>query len=774
MMDFNDADPHFERTLIGDHSGVPVYDRDQIIARLQETASFWVLDLFPNGRIAKDRRAIRLADLYGRAPSGEGSAEIKLAGEYAGFGYDFADADSANPIDLISRATGLHGHELMARAAEIAGVSSSPMKIAKAPREKPYDEKKSIANILERAAPIAGTKTEAYLQARGLKARPGEDLLHCEGVYHRNTGQYFPAMIARIRGGAGEFMDAIHRTFIDRERPAKADVSSPKKMLGSVIGGSVRLFPLGPDGRLGVAEGIETAIAAAEISYIPVWAALSANGMRQWQWPAEVREITIFSDAGQDGESAADELHERITAQGLNCRIIKPLHGDDFADDLIQGATWQDYAQAEPEPRGWDYADFFGYLPTGRFLCRDTRDLWPTSSVNAQLPWKGMGKAKVSPASWLLRHQAIQQMTWAPGRAELIENMVISEGGFIERQGNRIFNLFRPAIVKFGKSDKALPWIDHIESIYPGEASELIAWFAHRAQRPGEKINHAIVLGGSPGIGKDTILEPVKYAIGAWNFIEVSPKQLLGRFNGYIKSVILRISESRDLGEIDRYAFYDHCKTLTASPPDVLRCDEKNAREYSVLNVCGVIQTTNYKTNGLYLPADDRRNFVAWSEVGAAQFDETYWTTLYGWYGRGGLRHVAAYLAEYDLADFNPKKPPRKTEAFWDIADAHRAPEDSELADVLDVLGHPKAITLARIIDIAPADLADWLRDRKNRRKIPHRMESAGYAPVRNKSDKRDGQWKIQGKRQTVYAKEELSVKERIEAARSYVDFENR
>jgi len=82
---------------------------------------------------------------------------------------------------------------------------------------------------------------------------------------------------------------------------------------------------------------------------------------------------------------------------------------------------------------------------------------------------------------------------------------------------------------------------------------------------------------------------------------------MLGRFNGFLKSVILRVNEARDLGEIDRFAFYDHMKAVTAAPPDVLRVDEKNLREYSVPNVCGVIITTNHKTDGIHLPADDRR-----------------------------------------------------------------------------------------------------------------------------------------------------------------------
>ena len=95
---------------------------------------------------------------------------------------------------------------------------------------------------------------------------------------------------------------------------------------------------------------------------------------------------------------------------------------------------------------------------------------------------------------------------------------------------------------------------------------------------------------------------------------------MLGRFNGFLKSVILRVSEARDLGEFDRFAFYDHMKALTAAPPDVLRVDEKNRAEYAIPNVTGVIITTNHKTDGIYLPADDRRHFVAWSDLDKIDF----------------------------------------------------------------------------------------------------------------------------------------------------------
>ncbi len=68
-------------------------------------------------------------------------------------------------------------------------------------------------------------------------------------------------------------------------------------------------------------------------------------------------------------------------------------------------------------------------------------------------------------------------------------------------------------------------------------------------------------------------------------------------------------------------------------------------------------------------------------------------------------------------------------------------------------MGNPDATTLARIAYEATGDFQAWIRDRKNRRVIPHRLEKCGYVPVRNDYAK-DGLWKIYGARQAVYAKE--------------------
>jgi hypothetical protein len=223
----------------------------------------------------------------------------------------------------------------------------------------------------------------------------------------------------------------------------------------------------------------------------------------------------------------------------------------------------------------------------------------------------------------------------------------------------------------------------------------------------------------------------------------------------------------------------------------VLRVDEKHLREYPVPNVLGVAITTNHKTDGIFLPDDDRRHYVAWSDLTKDDFEADYWTKLWGYYEDGGYGHVAAYLAFYDLTGFDPKAPPPKTDAFWDIVDASRAPEDAELADVIDALSidedasgepvPPIAFTLAKVLEkateLAPKDdhgnpernsFAAWLADRKYRRQIPYRFEQCRYSRVGNDAAD-DGLWKIKGKRQAIYALASLSIRDRLAAAAAVV-----
>jgi hypothetical protein len=327
---------------------------------------------------------------------------------------------------------------------------------------------------------------------------------------------------------------------------------------------------------------------------------------------------------------------------------------DDFADAFSQIKPASDTTCL---PNDLKLTDFWAYAPTHQYLFEPCNTLWVASAVDSCLPpqpvlnkngapRKHAGKLVTIKASrWLDRNHRIDQLTWVPGEPTIIEGRLADKGGWKRHPGVRCFNQYKAAQIELGDAKLASRWIEHVLKIYPDDVEHVVWWLAHRVQRPGEKINHALVLGGASQLGKDTVLEPVKYAVGHWNWHDVLPMQLIGKTTDFLKSVILRVNEARDVGEsgrVDRYGLYEHCKPLLAAPPDVLRVNEKYVREYYVANVLGMVVTTNHR-DALFLPHDDRRHYVAYSECKAAEFDENYWRGFWRWYHReDGFAHVAA------------------------------------------------------------------------------------------------------------------------------------
>jgi hypothetical protein len=350
-----------------------------------------------------------------------------------------------------------------------------------------------------------------------------------------------------------------------------------------------------------------------------------------------------------------EAINEAYKNPGRDPKSIERYLSDDYLDGIIESAE-----KKFVDKNAFTREDFVAYLPLHNYICLPTGEPWVKKSIDATIPAvpivdsKGRpmlrkGTQKIQPASlWLDKNRPAHQLTWFPGEEQIIKDRLVDKGGWIPHDGARVLNLYRPPNLnlkglKCSAAD-VKPWLDLLYTIYPAEAEHILQFLAHRLQRPGEKINHALVFGGDPGVGKDSFLEPIKRGVGPWNFQEIRPKDMNGDFNGFVKSVILRISEAHDLGkEYDRYSFYQATKTYTAAPPDVLRVNEKNLREYYIVNVCAVIMTTNYLQGGIYLEPGDRRHFVAWTNMKPTDFSKQYFNDLWEWYETDnglGFRHV--------------------------------------------------------------------------------------------------------------------------------------
>jgi hypothetical protein len=360
----------------------------------------------------------------------------------------------------------------------------------------------------------------------------------------------------------------------------------------------------------------------------------------------------------------------------------------------------------------------------------------------------------------------VEQLLWAPGLPELVKDRYLIDGGWVPKLGGQALNLYRPTVLEAGNSNLAQPWLDLVRKVYPNDVDHIVNYLSYALQHPGEKINHALLLGGEPGIGKDTILEPVRHGIGPWNFREVTPPDLLTPYNDFVKATMLRINEARDMGEVNRYQFYERMKLYAAAPPDTFRCNQKYTPHYTVVNCMAIVITSNYKEMGVYLPPDDRRHYVAWSDIKTEEFAAGFFRDFWAWYYEdGGLGHVAAYLARHKQLGFHPKASPPKTEAFWAIAEANRPDEFGELGEVINKLGNPAALTIADLKNVNfDGEINSWLADRRNHRAVPHQLRQLGYSMVRNSGSK-DGRWTLDGHNIVIYAKINLTSKERFKVA---------
>lgn len=96
-------------------------------------------------------------------------------------------------------------------------------------------------------------------------------------------------------------------------------------------GGAVRLTPMGADGVLGVAEGVETALAASQLFGVPVWAALNATMMMQFKPPPGCKRLMIFGDNDKSFTGHAASYHLAKACQ-LQHKVIADVRIPDEID----------------------------------------------------------------------------------------------------------------------------------------------------------------------------------------------------------------------------------------------------------------------------------------------------------------------------------------------------------------------------------------------------------------------------------------------------------
>ena len=262
-------------------------------------------------------------------------------------GYICNQCGAGNGFSLLRAVNGWDFPTAARRVDEIVGkVDAEPIRKEMDPRARA-----DMLNRLWAAARPLESNDAAYGYLRG-RVRLPKSMPRCLRFAPECPspgGTKRPALLALVQSADGEAAN-IHRTFLGLK--GKAEISDPRAMMpGPIPGGSaVRLFPVHGE-RLGIAEGIETAFAAAARFEVPVWSAINAALLAKWQPPQSVREVLIFGDCDPKfgGQAAAFALAHKLAARnGLASQVlIPPEIGTDWADEAagVIGSDGRDAAE---------------------------------------------------------------------------------------------------------------------------------------------------------------------------------------------------------------------------------------------------------------------------------------------------------------------------------------------------------------------------------------------------------------------------------------------
>ncbi len=220
-----------------------------------------------------------------------------------------------------------------------------------APAPKPKPPGKSSGQRLADIKALLAACTEPSIAARYLAergVRQGSTVLlgHAACPFFDKklpelSGRCFPAMVAPIVGPLGGIVTAA-RQYCDEcvEIPSEARKKfMPIPWEHALKGAACRLHAP-TDGKLLVAEGIITALSAAELFKLPCWAAMSSWGIEHFVPPPDVSELFVAADNDLSwaGQAAATALAMRLSRDRpeITLHVEWPLGDDTDWNDVLR------------------------------------------------------------------------------------------------------------------------------------------------------------------------------------------------------------------------------------------------------------------------------------------------------------------------------------------------------------------------------------------------------------------------------------------------------
>lgn len=280
-----------------------------------------------------------LKNKHGPCPICAGTDRFRFDDKNGTGTYYCSGCGAGDGMALAMKATGKSFKETAQEIDKIVGTVSA---------EKVTDIKRDPAIALRKlmagAVDPKGTPVEKYLASRGLSL-PEAAVKYNPKVAYYEGGKFvknYPAMLAIFANQNGA-PNSLHITYLTPEG-TKAKVDTVRKIMTPkepLAGGAIRLFK--QSNVMGVAEGIETALAASQMDDLPVWACANANMLERWNPPEGVEWVHIYADNDKNytGQAVAYKLANRLSLAGVRVLVCVPEIFGDWNDVLLRGPESQ-------------------------------------------------------------------------------------------------------------------------------------------------------------------------------------------------------------------------------------------------------------------------------------------------------------------------------------------------------------------------------------------------------------------------------------------------
>ena len=422
----------------------------------------------------------------------------------------------------------------------------------------------------------------------------------------------------------------------------------------------------------------------------------------------------VFLDwvADNGGPRHDPGLRDELLTRAMDSALSKLTPTEQFPNSgalVVAETERKEMARLEKE----DWYGRFAYVvdDDAYFDIGDRREV-SRSSFNAL--FRHIGCKSIHNARKIEASACFDENREAKGAVTIV-GVTYAAGGdvFVTRDGQQYGNRWRDARPAPMAGDVSR-WLTHLERLIPVdfEREHLLNVMAHKVQFPGHKINHAVLMGGTHGSGKDTLFAPFFWAIGGaskTNCSLVKNEDLTSQWGYALECEVMEIAELRQSEAKDRRSLENTLKPIIAAPPELLPINRKGLHPYMALNRVLVVAFSNERA-AITISTEDRRWFCLWAEC--EKLPEAEAVGLWNWYkNRGGFEAVAHYLATRDVSAFNPSAPPPMTEAKAIMTEQGQSMAEAFIVDLIErkqgdfargVVASPFTLLCDRLQGLAP------------------------------------------------------------------------